>query len=62
MNEHLVELLDRLPAYLGGHLLLSLAALGCGLAISLPLGVLASRRPRLAEAALGDNGVPTPAH
>ncbi|MBI1914632.1 MAG: ABC transporter permease/substrate-binding protein [Planctomycetes bacterium] len=57
MNEHLAELLNRLPAYLGGHLLLSLAALGCGLVISLPLGVLASRRPRLAECALGVAGV-----
>src|SRR5262249_10393884 len=43
--------------YMGGHLLLSLAALGCGLAVSLPLGVVASRRPRLAEWALGVAGV-----
>src|SRR5262249_57361486 len=38
-------------------LLLSLAALGCGLAVSLPLGVMASRRPKLAEWALGVAGV-----
>ena len=43
------ELCTRLPDYLGGHILLSLAALGIGLAISIPLGVLVSRRPKLAE-------------
>src|SRR5262249_3002134 len=57
VNEHVAELLEKLPAYMGGHLLLSLAALGCGLAVSLPLGVMASRRPRLAEWALGVAGI-----
>src|SRR5262245_59402855 len=42
-----------LPSYLGGHMLLSLAALAAGLAISLPLGIIATRRPRLAEWVLG---------
>jgi osmoprotectant transport system permease protein len=57
MNEQLAELLDRLPDYLGGHVLLSLVALGAGLAISLPLGIVASRRPKLAEWILGAAGV-----
>jgi ABC-type proline/glycine betaine transport system permease subunit/glycine betaine/choline ABC-type transport system substrate-binding protein len=57
MSEQFTELLDKLPAYLGGHMLLSLAALGCGLAISLPLGILASRKPKLAEWALALAGV-----
>jgi osmoprotectant transport system permease protein len=53
MIETLLELAARLPDYLGGHMLLSMAALAVGLAISLPLGVLASRRPKLAETLLG---------
>jgi osmoprotectant transport system permease protein len=57
MGEHLPELLEKLPAYLGGHLFLSLAALVVSLAISLPLGIAASRRPRLAECVLGIAGV-----
>ncbi len=57
MSEQMAELLERLPAYLGGHMLLSLAALAAGLLISLPLGVVASRRPRLAEWCLGAAGV-----
>ncbi len=57
MTEQLTELLDKLPDYLGGHLLLTLTALGVGLAVSLPLGIGASRRPRLAELTLGAAGV-----
>ncbi len=57
MSEQLKELFEDLPSYLGGHLLLSVAALAVGLAVSVPLGVLASRRPRLAEWALGVAGV-----
>ncbi len=51
------ELLTRLPEYLGGHVLLSVAAMVVGLLVSLPLGVLASRRPRLAEVLLGGAGI-----
>ena len=51
MIEHLAEVLRDLPAYLGGHMLLSMAAMVVGLAVSLPLGVVAIRRPRLAEMA-----------
>jgi osmoprotectant transport system permease protein len=57
VNEHLLDLLDRLPGYLGGHMLLSLASLLVGLVISVPLGILASRRPRLGELTLGLAGV-----
>jgi osmoprotectant transport system permease protein len=57
MNEHLRDLLDKLPAYLGGHLLLSLSSLLAGLSVSLPLGIFASRKPRLGEAALTVAGV-----
>jgi osmoprotectant transport system permease protein len=57
MSEQLAECLRELPAFLGGHLLLSLAGLSMGLLISLPLGLLASGRPRLAELVLGVSGV-----
>jgi osmoprotectant transport system permease protein len=57
MSEQLAELFDRLPDYLGGHVLLSLVALAAGLAISLPLGIVASRKPKLAEWILGVAGV-----
>ncbi len=57
MIEHLAEVLRDLPAYLGGHMLLSMAAMVVGLAISLPLGVLAVRRPRLAEMLLAIAGI-----
>lgn len=51
------ELLEKLPDYLGGHMLLSVAALALGIAVSLPLGIAASRRPKLAEALLGVAGI-----
>ncbi len=57
MNPAYVDLFEDLPAYLGGHLLLSLASLAVGLAISVPLGIAVSRRPRLAEWALAIAGV-----
>jgi osmoprotectant transport system permease protein len=57
MSEQLTELVQQLPAFLGGHLLLSVAALVVGLAISLPAGIAVSRRPRLAELTLGVAGV-----
>ena len=50
MSENLQELFANLPAYLGGHLLLSLTALAAAVTISLPLGLVASRRPKLANA------------
>lgn len=57
MSEQLAECFRRLPDLLGGHMLLSLAGLVVGLLVSLPLGLLASRRPKLAEAALAVAGV-----
>lgn len=57
MSETTRELVANLPAYLGGHMLLSVSALAAALAVSLPLGVAASRRPRLAEASLAVAGV-----
>lgn len=53
LAENLRDQFALLPNYLGGHMLISLAALTVGLGISLPLGILATRRPRLAEWALG---------
>lgn len=57
MSEQLSELLARFPEYFGGHILLSVTALAAGLAVSLPLGVLAARRPLLAESLLGVAGI-----
>jgi osmoprotectant transport system permease protein len=37
----------RLPDYLGGHVLVSVAALGLGLLVSLPLALISARRPKL---------------
>jgi osmoprotectant transport system substrate-binding protein/osmoprotectant transport system permease protein len=47
MDEHVADALSMLPDYASQHVLLSAAALALGVAISLPLAVLASRRPRL---------------
>jgi osmoprotectant transport system substrate-binding protein/osmoprotectant transport system permease protein len=37
----------RLPDYLGGHILVSVTALGLGLLVSLPLALVSARRPKL---------------
>ena len=47
------ELLALLPSYLTAHLQLALAALGLAIAISVPLGVVAARSPRLERPLLG---------
>jgi osmoprotectant transport system permease protein len=47
------DALARLPDYLGSHVRVSLAALALGLAVSLPLALLARRRPLLRGALLG---------
>jgi osmoprotectant transport system permease protein len=57
MFDQLPDLLENLPRYLGGHMLLSATALAVGLTVSVPLGILASRRPRLTEMTLGAAGV-----
>lgn len=56
MSEDMGELITNLPAYLGGHMLLSVTALAAVVGIALPLGVAASRRPRLCECAVAVAG------
>ena len=46
LDPRIAEALDRLPEYLGAHIVLSLSALGLGLALSLPLALLGARCPR----------------
>ena len=53
MGENLTERFAELPALLAGHLTLSLSALFVGVAISVPLGVVAARSPRLGGPLLG---------
>ena len=45
LDPRIADALARLPDYLGGHVLVSVAALVLGLAISFPLAVLATDRP-----------------
>src|SRR5262249_13581080 len=52
MDERLTSALSLLADYTSQHVLLSASALALGVAISLPLAVLASRRPRLRFTAL----------
>ena len=52
MSSNLAERWSELPDLLAGHMLLSLAAILVGLSISLPLGILAASRPRLAAVVL----------
>ena len=53
MNSQLTEAWAHLPAYLGGHVAVSVTALLLGLAISLPLALLSLRRPTLRRLLLG---------
>ncbi len=53
----MTEQLALLPEYLGGHLRLSLVALAVGVAISLPLGVAATRSRKLEPWLMGLAGV-----
>ncbi len=57
MSEELQLLFRNLPDYLGWHMMLSTAALGIGMLISIPLGVWASRRPLIAEYLLAIAGI-----
>ena len=47
------EALARLPDYLGSHVLVSVTALAIGLGASLPLAIIATRRPLLRAGLLG---------
>ncbi|RJF93537.1 ABC transporter permease/substrate-binding protein [Sphingomonas cavernae] len=53
MNEGLRSALERLPELLAAHVVLAGAALLLALAASLPLGIVAARRPALARVVLG---------
>jgi osmoprotectant transport system permease protein len=46
-DPRIAEAFARLPEYLGNHVLLSISSLALGIAISLPLGILAARSPKL---------------
>ena len=59
MNTNLREALAVLPEYLSQHVLLSIAALALGVAISLPLGIAAAKWPLLRGAVLGLAGIGT---
>jgi osmoprotectant transport system permease protein len=52
MNSNLADRFAELPYLLAGHLLLSVSALLIGIAISVPLGIAATRHPRLRGPAL----------
>jgi osmoprotectant transport system permease protein len=53
LSSKLADALSRLPAYLSGHVAVSVTALTLGLAISLPLAFLSLRRPALRTVLLG---------
>jgi osmoprotectant transport system permease protein len=53
LDPRLADAFARLPDYLGSHVLVSVTALALGLAVSLPLGILAVRRPVLRAGVLG---------
>jgi osmoprotectant transport system permease protein len=53
LDPRFYEALARLPNYLGNHVLVSVTALALGLIISLPLAIVATRRPFLRNAILG---------
>lgn len=55
--ENLQRQLDVLPERLGGHVALSLVSLAIGVAISIPLGVWATRRPRVRAVALSSAAI-----
>jgi osmoprotectant transport system permease protein len=52
-SSQIAEAFARLPAYLAGHIAVSITALALGLAVSLPLAFLSLRRPALQRALLG---------
>ncbi len=54
---NLADRFAELPDLLAGHLLLSVSALAIGIAVSVPLGIAASRHPRLRSGALAVAGL-----
>jgi osmoprotectant transport system permease protein len=57
LDPRFAEALDRLPDYLGSHILVSLVAMLIGFGISLPLAVLSVRRPALRGTLLATAGI-----
>src|SRR5437764_635443 len=57
MSENLQVCLTDLPAFLGGHMLLTVVGLGVGLAFSLRMEICASRRSRVAALVLVAGGI-----
>ena len=53
IDSRLTDAFERLPDYLGSHVLVSLTALALGLGISLPLAIASVRRPVLRASLLG---------
>ncbi len=53
----MTDLLALLPEYLGGHLRLTLASLLVSVTASIPLGIVAARRPRLGRVVVAAAGV-----
>ena len=53
MDPRFADALDRLPDYLGSHVLVSVTAMAIGLGISFPLAIASTRRPALRAAVLG---------
>lgn len=53
LSSQIAEALARLPAYLSGHVAVSVTALLLGLAVSLPLALMSMRRPALQRVLLG---------
>jgi osmoprotectant transport system permease protein len=57
MSEDLIVQFSRLPDRLSAHVLLTIAALTCGILISIPLAILATRKPALRGTLVGIAGV-----
>lgn len=57
LSEHLLEILQRLPALVSAHLSLSVAAILAGTAISVPLGIACARRAALRGPLLATAGM-----
>ena len=53
MSPRLAEALERLPDLLAAHAALSLSAIAAGVAVSLPLGAVIARTPRIAGPTIG---------
>jgi osmoprotectant transport system permease protein len=53
LDDRIAEAFARLPDYLGGHVLVSMTALALGLAVSIPLALLATQRRALRQILLG---------